>query len=499
MPKYIMALDSGTTSNRCILFDERGEVCSVAQKEFTQIFPQPGWVEHDADEIFATQMEVARLALMNIGATAGDIAAIGITNQRETTIVWNKHTGRPVYNAIVWQCRRTAPYCDQLTVEGLVDTIRSKTGLVIDPYFSGTKIRWILENVPGAREQAERGELLFGTVETWLIWKLTGGRVHVTDYSNASRTMLFNINTLTWDEDILKRMDIPASMLPTPKPSSCVYGYTDAQFFGAPIPIAGAAGDQQAALFGQTCFAPGDSKVTYGTGAFLLMNTGEKPIFSKNGLVTTIAWGLDGKVTYALEGSIFVAGAAIQWLRDELRFIESAGDSEYMAQKVKDTGGCYVVPAFTGLGAPYWDAYARGAVVGLTRGVNKYHIIRATLDSIAYQTGDVLEAMEMDSGIRLSALKVDGGASANNYLVQIQADISGAPVLRPKCVETTAMGAAYLAGLAVGYWGSTEDIRKNWAVDRQFEPVISREIRERMLQGWKKAVKCTMQWAKDDI
>lgn len=499
MPKYIMALDSGTTSNRCILFDERGEVCSVAQKEFTQIFPQPGWVEHDADEIFATQMEVARLALMNIGAIAGDIAAIGITNQRETTIVWNKHTGRPVYNAIVWQCRRTAPYCDQLTVEGLVDTIRSKTGLVIDPYFSGTKIRWILENVPGAREQAERGELLFGTVETWLIWKLTGGRVHVTDYSNASRTMLFNINTLTWDEDILKRMDIPASMLPTPKPSSCVYGYTDAQFFGAPIPIAGAAGDQQAALFGQTCFAPGDSKVTYGTGAFLLMNTGEKPIFSKNGLVTTIAWGLDGKVTYALEGSIFVAGAAIQWLRDELRFIESAGDSEYMAQKVKDTGGCYVVPAFTGLGAPYWDAYARGAVVGLTRGVNKYHIIRATLDSIAYQTGDVLEAMEMDSGIRLSALKVDGGASANNYLVQTQADISGAPVLRPKCVETTAMGAAYLAGLAVGYWGSTEDIRKNWAVDRQFEPVISREIRERMLQGWKKAVKCTMQWAKDDI
>ena len=499
MPKYIMALDSGTTSNRCILFDERGEVCSVAQKEFTQIFPQPGWVEHDADEIFATQMEVARLALMNIGATAGDIAAIGITNQRETTIVWNKHTGRPVYNAIVWQCRRTAPYCDQLTAEGLVDTIRSKTGLVIDPYFSGTKIRWILENVPGAREQAEQGELLFGTVETWLIWKLTGGRVHVTDYSNASRTMLFNINTLTWDEDILKRMDIPASMLPMPKPSSCVYGYTDAQFFGAPIPISGAAGDQQAALFGQTCFAPGDSKVTYGTGAFLLMNTGEKPIFSKNGLVTTIAWGLDGKVTYALEGSIFVAGAAIQWLRDELRFIESAGDSEYMAQKVKDTGGCYVVPAFTGLGAPYWDAYARGAVVGLTRGVNKYHIIRATLDSIAYQTGDVLEAMEMDSGIRLSALKVDGGASANNYLVQTQADISGAPVLRPKCVETTAMGAAYLAGLAVGYWGSTEDIRKNWAVDRKFEPVISRETRERMLRGWKKAVKCTMQWAKDDI
>lgn len=498
MSKYIMALDSGTTSNRCILFDERGEVCSVAQKEFTQIFPQPGWVEHDADEIFATQLEVAKQALMNIGASAGDIGAIGITNQRETTIVWNKNTGRPVYNAIVWQCRRTAPYCDQLTEEGLVDTIRGKTGLVIDPYFSGTKIRWILQNVPGAREQADRGELLFGTVETWLIWKLTGGRVHVTDYSNASRTMLFNINTLTWDEDILRKMDIPTSMLPKPMPSSCVYGHTDARFFGAPIPIAGAAGDQQAALFGQACFDPGDSKVTYGTGAFLLMNTGEKPIFSQNGLVTTIAWGLDGKVTYALEGSIFVAGAAIQWLRDELRFIESAGDSEYMAQKVSDTGGCYVVPAFTGLGAPYWDAYARGAVVGLTRGVNKYHIIRATLDSIAYQTNDVLEAMAMDSGICLSKLKVDGGASANNYLVQTQADISDAPVLRPRCVETTAMGAAYLAGLAIGYWAGTEDIRKNWAVDREFIPSLSREIRERKIRGWKKAVRYTMHWAKDE-
>ena len=498
MSKYIMALDSGTTSNRCILFDERGEICSVAQKEFTQIFPQPGWVEHDADEIFATQLEVAKQALANIGASAGDIAAIGITNQRETTIVWNRLTGRPVYNAIVWQCRRTAPYCDQLTAEGLVDTIRSKTGLVIDPYFSGTKIRWILQNVSGAREQADRGELLFGTVETWLIWKLTGGRVHVTDYSNASRTMLFNINTLTWDEDILKRMDIPASMLPKPMPSSCIYSHTDAQFFGATIPIAGAEGDQQAALFGQACFDPGDSKVTYGTGAFLLMNTGEKPIFSQNGLVTTIAWGLNGKVTYALEGSIFVAGAAIQWLRDELRFIESAGDSEYMAQKVSDTNGCYVVPAFTGLGAPYWDAYARGAVVGLTRGVNKYHIIRATLDSIAYQTNDVLEAMAMDSGIRLSKLKVDGGASANNYLVKTQADISDAPVLRPKCVETTAMGAAYLAGLAVGYWAGTEDIRKNWAVDREFIPSLSREIRERKIRGWKKAVKYTMHWAKDE-
>ena len=497
MPKYIMALDSGTTSNRCILFNEAGEICSVAQKEFTQIFPKPGWVEHDADEIFSTQLEVAKQAMANIGANASNIAGIGITNQRETTICWNKITGRPVYNAIVWQCRRTAPYCDELTAEGLVDTIRSKTGLVIDPYFSGTKIRWILENVPGAREQAEQGELLFGTVETWLIWKLTGGRVHVTDYSNASRTMLFNINNLTWDEDILKKLDIPASMLPKPMPSSCVYGNTAAHFFGAPIPIAGAAGDQQAALFGQTCFDAGDSKCTYGTGAFLLMNTGESPIFSKNGLVTTIAWGLDGKVNYALEGSIFVAGAAIQWLRDELRFIESAADSEYMAQKVKDTNGCYVVPAFTGLGAPYWDAYARGAVVGLTRGVNKYHIIRATIDSMAYQVEDVLSAMVADSGIELHALKVDGGASANNYLVQTQADISNAPVLRPQCVETTAMGAAYLAGLAIGYWKNTEEIRKNWAVDRQFSPAISESERTKRIRGWKRAVACTAGWAKD--
>ena len=497
MPKYIMALDSGTTSNRCILFDHSGNICSVAQKEFTQIFPQPGWVEHDADEIFSTQLEVARQALANVGATAADIAAIGITNQRETTIVWNKFTGKPIHNAIVWQCRRTAAYCDQLREAGLVDAIREKTGLVIDPYFSGTKIRWILENVPGAREQAENGELLFGTVETWLIWKLTKGKVHVTDYSNASRTMLFNINTLTWDAEILAKLDIPASMLPQPKPSSCIYGSTAAEFFGAPIPIAGAAGDQQAALFGQTCFEPGSSKCTYGTGAFLLMNTGEKPILSKNGLVTTIAWGIGDQVTYALEGSIFIAGAAIQWLRDELRFIESAADSEYMAQKVKDTNGCYVVPAFTGLGAPYWDAYARGAIVGLTRGVNKYHIVRATLDSMTYQTNDVLTAMEADSGIRLAALKVDGGASANNYLVQTQADISGAPVLRPQCVETTAMGAAYLAGLAVSYWNDLEEIRRNWAVDRNFSPKITPEDREKRVKGWKKAVRCTMDWAKD--
>ena len=494
MSKYIMAMDSGTTSNRCILFDQDGNICSVAQKEFTQIFPRPGWVEHDADEIFSTQLEVAQQAMRNIGAEAADIAAIGITNQRETTVVWNKHTGRPIHNAIVWQCRRTAPYCDQLRNEGLVDTIQAKTGLVIDPYFSGTKIRWLLENVPGAREQAEQGDLLFGTVETWLIWKLTGGSVHVTDYSNASRTMLFNINTLTWDPEILDKLGIPACMLPEVRPSSFVYGHTVAQFFGAPIAIAGAAGDQQAALFGQTCFDPGDSKCTYGTGAFLLMNTGDTPIFSRNGLVTTIAWGLNEKVTYALEGSIFVAGAAIQWLRDELRFIESASDSEYMAKKVPDTNGCYVVPAFTGLGAPYWDAYARGCVMGLTRGGNKYHIIRATLDSIAYQTNDVLSAMEADAEIRLSSLKVDGGASANNYLMQTQADVISAPVLRPRCVETTAMGAAQLAGLAVGYWDSLDEIRRNWGVDRVFQPELSEEERTTRLKGWQKAVRCASGW-----
>jgi glycerol kinase len=434
----------------------------------------------------------------NVGATAANIAAIGITNQRETTVVWDKNTGEPVSHAIVWQCRRTSEYCDSLKEKGLTDTFRAKTGLVIDAYFSGTKLRWILENVPGAREKAEAGDLLFGTVETWLIWKLTGGQVHVTDYSNASRTMLFNINTLCWDEEILNKLDIPGAMLPQAVPSSMVYGKTAAEFFGAPITISGAAGDQQAALFGQACFAPGDAKCTYGTGAFLLMNTGEKPIFSQNGLVTTIGWGLDGKVSYALEGSIFVAGAAIQWLRDELRFIESASDSEYMARKVPDTNGCYVVPAFTGLGAPYWDAYARGAVVGLTRGVNKYHIIRATLDSIAYQTNDVLTAMEADSGIRLAQLKVDGGASANNYLVQTQADISAAPVLRPRCVETTAMGAAYLAGLAVGYWQDLADIRKNWAVDRQFDPAIPEEHRQHRLDDWKRAVNCATAWIKAD-
>ena len=498
MAKYIMALDSGTTSNRCILFNEAGEMCSVAQKEFTQYFPKPGWVEHDALEIWSTQLEVAQKAMANLNVTAADIAAIGITNQRETTIVWDKTTGEPIHHAIVWQCRRTSEYCDSLKEKGLTDTFRAKTGLVIDAYFSGTKLHWLLENVPGARERAERGELLFGTVETWLIWKLTGGKAHVTDYSNASRTMLFNINTLQWDDEILAELNIPKCMLPEAKPSSCVYGETLAQFFGAPIPISGAAGDQQAALFGQTCFTPGEAKNTYGTGCFMLMNTGEKPVFSNNGLVTTIAWGLDGKVEYALEGSIFVAGAAIQWLRDEMRLIDSSPDSEYMALKVKDTNGCYVVPAFTGLGAPYWDQYARGTIVGLTRGVNKYHIIRATLDSLCYQTNDVLQAMKADSGIELAALKVDGGASANNYLMQTQADLIDAPVQRPRCVETTAMGAAYLAGLAVGYWASKEDVIKNWAIDRTFEPSIPAEERETRVKHWKKAVKSAYGWAKED-
>ncbi len=497
MQKYIMALDAGTTSNRCILFDRKGNICSVAQREFTQYFPQPGWVEHDADEIWASQLGVAVEAMTKIGASASDITAIGITNQRETAIVWDKNTGEPVYHAIVWQCRRTSEYCDSLKERGLTDRFRQKTGLVIDAYFSGTKIKWILDNVPGARERAERGNLLFGTVETWLIWKLTKGAVHVTDYSNASRTMLFNINTLAWDDEILDELDIPKCMLPDVKPSGCVYGETDPSFLGGRIPIAGAAGDQQAALFGQTCFHPGEAKNTYGTGCFLLMNTGDQPVFSENGLVTTIAWGLDGKVTYALEGSIFVAGAAIQWLRDEMRLIDSAADSEYMASKVKDTNGCYVVPAFTGLGAPHWDQYARGTIVGITRGVNKYHIIRATLESLAYQVYDVLAAMKADSGIGLSALKADGGASANNFLMQVQADLINAPVNRPVCVETTAMGAAYLAGLAVGYWKNKEEVVSNWAIDRTFSPSITEEERSRRIRGWEKAVRYSYGWAKE--
>ncbi len=498
MAKYVMALDAGTTSNRCILFNEKGEMCSVAQKEFTQYFPQPGWVEHDANEIWQTQLSVARAAMNKIGAKAEDIAAIGITNQRETTIVWDKKTGQPVYHAIVWQCRRTADYAESLKEKGFVDCFRKKTGLVIDPYFSGTKLRWILENVPGVRERAEKGELLFGTVDSWLIFKLTKGKVHVTDYSNASRTMLFNINTLEWDEDILKELNIPREMLPEAKPSSCVYGESDPEFFGGPIKIAGAAGDQQAALFGQTCFTAGEAKNTYGTGCFMLMNTGDKPIFSKNGLLTTIAWGLDGKVSYALEGSVYVAGAAIQWLRDELRVIDTSPDSEYFATQVKDTNGCYVVPAFTGLGAPYWDPYARGVITGLTRGVNKYHLIRATLESLAFQTNDVLHAMELDSGIHLSALKVDGGACKNNFLMQFQSDIIGAPVRRPECVETTAMGASYLAGLAVGYWKNKEDVMKNWEIDRTFEPEMTEEQRKEEIKGWDKAVKCSFNWAKDE-
>lgn len=498
MAKYIMALDAGTTSNRCILFNKKGEICSVAQREFTQYFPQPGWVEHDADEIWASMLGVAVEAMSKIGASAEDIAAIGITNQRETAIVWDRNTGEPIYRAIVWQCRRTSAYCDALKEKGLTDKFREKTGLVIDAYFSGTKVKWILEHVQGARERAEKGELLFGTVETWLIWKLTKGAVHVTDYSNASRTMLFNINTLKWDEEILSELGIPKSMLPEAKPSSCIYGHSDPAFFGGAIPIAGAAGDQQAALFGQTCFQPGEAKNTYGTGCFLLMNTGEKPVFSDNGLVTTIAWGLNGKVTYALEGSIFVAGAAIQWLRDEMRFIDSSAESEMMATQVQDTNGCYVVPAFTGLGAPHWDQYARGTIVGLTRGVNKYHIIRATLESIAYQVNDILSAMKADSGIELSSLKVDGGASVNNFLMQTQADIIDAPVNRPQCVETTAMGAAYLAGLAVGYWASKEDVLENWAIDQTFEPVIEEEKRRMMIKGWNKAVKYAYGWAKED-
>ncbi len=498
MGKYVMALDAGTTSNRTILFNEQGEMCSIAQKEFTQIFPQPGWVEHDANEIWSTQLGVAVEAMSKIGISADEIAAIGITNQRETTIVWDKRTGEPVYNAIVWQCRRTSEYCDSLKEKGLVDTFRMKTGLVIDAYFSGTKLKWILDNVEGARERAENGELLFGTVETWLIWRLTKGKVHVTDYSNASRTLLFNINSLEWDEEILAELNIPQCMLPEAKPSSCIYGYADSQFFGKEIAIGGAAGDQQAALFGQTCYKPGEAKNTYGTGCFLLMNTGTKPVFSNNGLVTTIAWGLDGEVNYALEGSIFVAGASIQWLRDEMKLLESAADSEYMATQVADTNGCYVVPAFTGLGAPHWDQYARGTIVGLTRGVNKYHIVRATLDSLCYQVHDVLEAMNADSGIQLAALKVDGGASANDYLMQTQSNIIDAPVKRPECVETTAMGAAYLAGIAVGYWENKEAVMKNWAIDRVFTSCIEKEERKCMLKGWNKAVKCAYGWAKEE-
>ena len=496
MKKYIMALDQGTTSSRCIIYDKKGNMVSVAQKEFTQIYPKEGWVEHDAMEIWSTQMGVAQEALLKIGCTYKNIDAIGITNQRETTVVWDKETGEPVYNAIVWQCRRTAEYCDQLTAKGCGEMIRQKTGLLIDAYFSGTKLKWILDNVDGAREKAEKGKLLFGTIETWLIWKMTAGRVHVTDYSNASRTMMFNITTLEWDEEILRLLEIPKSMLPEPMPSSCIYGETEATLFGGPIKIGGAAGDQQAALFGQTCFEAGEGKNTYGTGCFLLMNTGDKPVFSKNGLVTTIAWGLGGKVSYALEGSVFVCGAAIQWLRDEINILKNSADSEAMATAVKDSCGLYVVPAFVGLGAPYWDPYARGAVLGITRGANKTHLVRATLESMAYQTGDLIDAMADDLGMSLTSLKVDGGACSNNFLMQFQADILNCLVKRPVCIETTSLGAAYLAGLATGYWESKEDVIENWQVDRTFEPLMAESRRSELLAGWKKAVCRVRDWAK---
>ena len=496
MKKYIMALDQGTTSSRCIIYDKKGNMVSVAQKEFTQIYPKEGWVEHDAMEIWSTQMGVAQEALLKIGCTYKNIDAIGITNQRETTVVWDKETGEPVYNAIVWQCRRTAEYCDQLTAKGCGEMIRQKTGLLIDAYFSGTKLKWILDNVDGAREKAEKGKLLFGTIETWLIWKMTAGRVHVTDYSNASRTMMFNITTLEWDEEILRLLEIPKSMLPEPMPSSCIYGETEATLFGGPIKIGGAAGDQQAALFGQTCFEAGEGKNTYGTGCFLLMNTGDKPVFSKNGLVTTIAWGLGGKVSFALEGSVFVCGAAIQWLRDEINILKNSADSEAMATAVKDSCGLYVVPAFVGLGAPYWDPYARGAVLGITRGANKNHLVRATLESMAYQTGDLIDAMADDLGMSLTSLKVDGGACSNNFLMQFQADILNCLVKRPVCIETTSLGAAYLAGLATGYWESKEDVIENWQVDRTFEPLMAESRRSELLAGWKKAVCRVRDWAK---
>lgn len=489
MDKYIMALDLGTTSCRCIIFDKNGRICSAAQKEFTQYFPQPGWVEHDAEEIWATQTGLMYEAMSKIDITINEIAGIGITNQRETTVLWDKETGRPVHKAIVWQCRRTAGYCDELKKLGMAEFFRSKTGLVLDAYFSATKLRWLLDNAIGARERAEKGELLFGTVDSWIIWKLTGGKVHVTDYSNASRTMLFNIHTLKWDEEILRVLKIPQQILPEVKPSSHVYGYTDSKLFGREVPIAGAGGDQQCALFGQTCFERGEVKNTYGTGGFMLMNTGTSPVNSHNGLVTTIAWGVDDKVEYALEGSIFVAGASVQWLRDELGLIRDAAESEVLAKSVPDANGCYVVPAFVGLGAPYWDQYARGAVVGLTRGVNRNHIVRATLESIAYQVNDVLTAMQEDSGMPITSLRVDGGACDNDFLMQFQADILNTSVVRPYCIETTAMGAAYLAGLAVGYWRSKEEILANHVIAAEFKPQMGQAKRENLLQGWHNAVK----------
>lgn len=498
MAKYVMALDQGTTSSRCILFDKEGKICSIAQKEFTQIYPNPGWVEHNPREIWSSQLAVAIEAMANVGAEATDIASIGITNQRETTIVWNRETGEPIYNAIVWQCRRTSDKIDEIVKNGYSDVIKAKTGLIPDAYFSGSKIGWILDNVDGARDAAKAGKLCFGTVDTWLIYNLTKGKVFVTDYTNASRTMLFDIHNLCWDKDLLALFDIPESMLPDVKPSSYLYGKTDKTVFGFEIPISGAAGDQQAALFGQCCFNKGEAKNTYGTGCFLLMNTGNEAIESKNGLLTTIAASVDDKVEYALEGSVFVAGASIQWLRDGMRMIKSSELSEKYAENVPDTKGVYVVPAFTGMGAPYWSQHARGTIVGITRGCEKEHFIRATLESIAYQTCDVLKSMEEDAGVPLLDLKVDGGASANNFLMKFQADMIGKTVRRPKCIETTALGAAYLAGLSVGYWKSKEDIISNWQLGSEFESTMSAEDRKVKLNGWKKAVRCALIWAEDD-
>lgn len=495
MEKYVLSFDAGTTSSRAIIFNKKGEIINVAQKEFKQIYPKAGWVEHDPMEIWASQSGVAREVLEMSAIRPEQIAAIGITNQRETTIVWDKNTGRPVYNAIVWQCRRTASYCEKLKEEGWTEKIKDKTGLVVDAYFSGTKIAWILDNVEGAREKAERGELLFGTVDTWLVWNLTRGKVHVTDYSNASRTMLYNIKELKWDDEILERLNIPKSMLPEIRNSSEVYGHTDTGTYGgAQIPIAGIAGDQQAALFGQNCFEPGMVKNTYGTGCFVLMNTGEEMIQSKNGLLTTIAWGIDGKVHYALEGSVFIAGAAIQWLRDELRLVYDSPQSEYYANKIEDTDGLVVVPAFTGLGAPYWDMYARGGIFGITRGTKREHLVRATLESLAYQSKDVIDAMQEDAGLPLAYLRVDGGASANNFLMQFQADMLNTQVHRPKTLETTALGAAYLAGLAVGYWKDLEEISEEFAIDKEFLPEMSEEKRAKNYKYWKKAVERSMDW-----
>ena len=497
MKKYIMSFDQGTTSSRCILFGRDGSIASMVQREFAQIFPADGWVEHDPMTIWSTQIGVATEALLKIGASWDEVYGIGITNQRETTIVWNRNTGEPIYNAIVWQCRRTSDYCRELQERGLSELIKSKTGLLVDPYFSATKVKWILDNVEGARDMAKRGELCFGTVDSWLIWKLTGGKVHATDVTNASRTMLFNINTLSWDEELCELFDIPMSMLPDVKESSAIYGYTDARILGAEVAIAGVAGDQQAALFGQCCFGLGDVKNTYGTGGFLLMNTGDTPRFPRGGLLTTVAWSIGGKTTYAVEGSVFTAGAAIQWLRDGLKIIESSQDSEYYARKVPDSGGIVVVPAFSGLGAPYWDPYARGIIIGISRATTKNHIIRATLESLAYQTYDICKAMEQDSGIPIAQLKVDGGACANDFLMQFQSDMLDCQVHRPQCIETTALGAAYLAGLAVGYWESLEDIRDNWALDQVFSPEMDAAERQQLLKGWHKAVKCARIWGEE--